>query len=91
MSNHEREEIGWTPEDQRNWCGARQRTAQDLEDLLTHLLQQTDEAEIGVFDDPECQGAWSSHRVVMPSELSRGQPDMFPGVGVRYTVVAHRP
>lgn len=78
-------------ETHRKWVAARQRTAQDLEALLMRQLQQTDDVEIGVFDDPECQGAWSSQRVVVPSEICRGQPDVFPVVGVRYKVVAHRP
>jgi len=91
LSDCERAVIGWTPEDQRKWFGARQRTAQDLEELLTRLLRHTDEVEIGVFDDPECQGAWSARRVVTPSDLSRGQPNMFPVVGVLYKVLGRRP
>lgn len=88
MSETLKEEVGWRPDDQRKWVAARQKTAQDLEDLLTCILQRTDEVEIGVFNDAEFQ-APSSHRLVAPTDLSRGRPDVFPIVGTLYTVVAH--
>lgn len=90
LSQELRNEINWSPSDERQDYENRKKVAKDLANLLKSLLERTNELELGVF----MHGGWekkpTSVRSVNPEELAQGRPEVFPVEGLFYRVTNQR-
>ena len=90
FSEELRNEVNWSPSDERREYETRKKVAEDLASFLKSLLERTNDLEIGVFMHGDLEKGPRSVRSVTPDDLAQGRPDVFPVEGVFYRVTTEK-